>query len=156
MSPINGALGDDLDSVPFAASRAGMPRGVERVGRNRTGSCGQDLAGDELGIPALDVDCPSVPMVDDGGVGADLFVSAGPRGDSPGETWVMEDPPGSQSAVQDPGQNFGEVPAGDVEGTRPRQGCGECGPGRAAGRERRVSSPLAGSSRKISKKACLA
>ena len=65
------------------------------LGEARTGSCRQNLARDHVGISALNVDCPGVPMVDDGEVGTDLFVSTGPQGDSPGVTLVLEDPSGS-------------------------------------------------------------
>ena len=96
LQSVGEAQGDGLESVPSAAPRAGMPSGVGGGGSSsRTGAGGLDLARDHVGIPALNDDCPCVPVVDDGEVGSDLFAPTSPRGDSPGETLVLENPLGS-------------------------------------------------------------
>ena len=81
-------------SVALTSSRTGMP---SRVGggrsRNQARAGGLDLAGDNVGIPTLNVDCPFVPVVDDSKLGTDLFVTACPWCNSPSQTWVTENPP---------------------------------------------------------------
>ena len=63
-------------SVAFATFVTGMPRG-RRGSRSRrlAGASGQELPGDNVGIPTLNVDHPCVPVVNDGKFRTDLFVT---------------------------------------------------------------------------------
>ena len=115
-------------SVALASSRTGMP---SRVGGGRSRflarAGGLDLAGDNVGIPTLNVDHSCVPMVTDGKLGTDLFVTACPRRNSPSQTWLTENPPcGRENVAGGSGTRdralAGRGPGVCVTGLESRQG----------------------------------
>ena len=78
-------------SVAFTSSRTGMPSGIGGGGgRNQARASGQDLGGDDVGIPTLNVDYPCVPVVDGSKLDTDLFVTACTWRNSPSQTWVTK------------------------------------------------------------------
>ena len=55
-----------------------------RVGWRLARTCGQELLGDNVGMPTLNVDHPCVPVVNDGKFRTDLFVTTCPWSTRPG------------------------------------------------------------------------
>ena len=90
----------DGQDVAFTSLWPGMLR-RSRGGRgwHRVRASGQELAGDNVGIPTLNVDHPCVPQVDNGKLRTDLFVTACSWRNSPSQTWVTKNPPSRRENV---------------------------------------------------------
>ena len=80
-----GTRGRGKMNVAFATVTAGLPRGgrSDRI-RRLARACGQELPGDNAGIPTLNVDHSCVPVVNDGKFRTDLFVTPAPWSTRPG------------------------------------------------------------------------